>query len=239
MVFCFLFFVFVLRILQRLQTWVFSAILTALAEYFCVVKRGGRAQFHLKKYAPEDATRHNNDLVGIRGGLSSVDIVGLGARRLAGSGRDRHDNTAADRLVDKGGTLLAGEHHPDEQAQLNGEIEWDPVEHRVRKVLDERKERKQHPIGEPLLVIVRLRGLQRFDARVGRVQKAEHVAQQASPECKVGHKEREEGAAADEVNRVRPSLLPGLFDHGEFFELLVDPVELDLLPTWFTASVVG
>ena len=57
-------------------------------------------------------------------------------------------------------------------------IEAYPASNEVGKVLDNREEGEDDPVGEPLRIVVLHRALQGLDGAVGRVEEAHSVGQQ-------------------------------------------------------------
>lgn len=71
------------------------------------------------------------------------------------------------------------EHEPDDNECLDGVVEWEPVENDVDKGLDEGEEAEDHPVRQPLHIILWLWGLQSPQGEVCWSSKANEVGQES------------------------------------------------------------
>lgn len=153
--------------------------------------------------------------------------IALGRSRGGGGLRGVQSgfHKGGDPVVDNRGTLLAWQHHPDEQGELDGEVEGEPKEQHFSEVLQQSKEAVNDPIGEPLLIVVLVRRLEGEDARIYGVDEPDEVAEEAVTEDKVAEHDSEEGDTAEDVHRLDLGLFANLLDLGELLQVVIKLVQ--------------
>ncbi|KAJ8544251.1 hypothetical protein ON010_g12017 [Phytophthora cinnamomi] len=130
------------------------------------------------------------DLAHVRGHLGDVDI---------------DVKRAAPHL---GGRVVA----PDEEGDLEEEVEGDPREHEVRDGLREVEEGVDDPVGEPLGVVARAGRVDGLERHVGRVDEAHEAHHQLLAAHHEQQDARQQRAHAEDVELVHARLLLQLHD---------------------------
>ena len=127
-----------------------------------------------------------NILVGI-GVLIGVHLCRVGTTFLR-LGELGCQNTAANSLVNKGGSSLLGEHQPNQESNFERKVQWNPVQDDVGEVLQDAEESKDDPVSQPLRIIVLALGLECLDTGVGRVDETNQVAEKSRAKDEVHDK---------------------------------------------------
>ena len=82
-------------------------------------------------------------------------------------------------MIDDGSSIaIQRGHAPDQEGDLAEPVEGNPASDEVSEVFDDRESSEDHPVGEPLRVVVFHRALQRLDRAVRGVDEAHNVGQQ-------------------------------------------------------------
>ena len=81
-------------------------------------------------------------------------------------------------VVDNGRSIADWVEQPNEEDELEEEVEWDECEDEASELVDNVENSEDNPVGEPLLVIVRtlrLESQEGHEARVGDAEQAGNV----------------------------------------------------------------
>jgi hypothetical protein len=113
---------------------------------------------------------HVGARVGADGGQPLALRVGELGAIVRGGARGGVDMRAHELLVQDDPPAELRQHEPRGHGQLDGRVERDPREHRRRRHLQQRHERVEHPVRQPLLVVLLERALDRHHRRIQRVQ---------------------------------------------------------------------
>ncbi|ETN01906.1 hypothetical protein PPTG_23982 [Phytophthora nicotianae INRA-310] len=137
--------------------------------------------------------------------------------------------------VEERRTKSGGHEQPQQEAELEGVVEGDPVQQEVGKDLDEVEAGVHDPVREPLhvvLLVVRLDGLERA---VGRVHEAHEVADESSAEAHEQQQQNQSRAARHQVQLLHARGVLRLLQHRELLQVLgpLVHVHLHLLHSFF------
>eukprot|EP00341_Mesodinium_pulex_P010345 CAMPEP_0116963866 /NCGR_PEP_ID=MMETSP0467-20121206/48197_1 /TAXON_ID=283647 /ORGANISM="Mesodinium pulex, Strain SPMC105" /LENGTH=179 /DNA_ID=CAMNT_0004652639 /DNA_START=120 /DNA_END=655 /DNA_ORIENTATION=- len=140
------------------------------------------------------------------------------------------EDGADDRVVQDGGSFGGGVHAPDQEGDLDGVEEGQPVQNEVDERLEEAEHAVDDPVGQPLGVVGAVLRLDGLDGGIHGVQEADQVADKAGAEAEE-HKDSEQYDEADgDVLAVNLGLLLDhlgiLLDHGGLQDRAPELLEL-------------
>jgi hypothetical protein len=98
-------------------------------------------------------------------------------------------------VIQELGSLGLWKHGPQQKGQFKCIVERNPVQEKVNKGFNQGKERKNHPVHEPLDVVslgLALNGLERFE---GRIQKADNRTKYTRTHAKEDQNHKDETSA--------------------------------------------
>lgn len=129
---------------------------------------------------------------------------------------------AEDAVVDGDSAVEGGDHEPEEEDGLEEEVEGEPVQEDIGEGLDDRNESVHGPVGQPLLVILLLGGLEGLEGTVGGVDEAEEVGEELAGKVEEDHQEDEGSGTEGQVGLGNTSGSLKLDQLGDLVQLLVE-----------------
>lgn len=114
---------------------------------------------------------------------TSCVLIGFGVHTLGstlGSGCSRFTtfgggcfDTTANGLVNESGTVLSGEHHPYQKTQFKRKVEGHPVQNDITEMFDQIEKGVNHPVRQPLGVVIFSFGFNGLNTGVDGVDKTQ------------------------------------------------------------------
>jgi len=150
-------------------------------------------------------------------------LVGLGVETGGGraavevAGEDWLEEGAEDNL----GAASLGKGHPENEDELEGEVEWEPVDS-VDSALKDGQEGIDDPVRQPLSVIARFCGEQSLERVVGGDRKADGVDEEVGGDVEEDQEEVEGSKAKDDVDLGHIGLPLKVVEGRVLGELLVE-----------------
>ena len=130
----------------------------------------------------------------------------------------RDGDESEDFLVDQGGTVGLGQPEPDEEGELQQEIEGDVLDEDGGQGLEDDEEGEDDPVGQPLGVVGLLGGVDRLERGVGRVPEARDVDDELCAESG-GSQHDKQGCQAEDDVRLE---VGGVLERGDLLIQLLE-----------------
>jgi len=159
-------------------------------------------------------------------------LLGLlsGGAEIAGGGAGGEvagEDGLEEGVEDNLGAGSLGKGHPEDEDELEGIVEGEPV-HGVDGTLEDGQESVDDPVGQPLAIIRRLGGEQRLQGVVRGNGKANGVCQEVGTDVEEDHEEVEDTEAKDNIDLGDIGLLLKVVEGWVFGELLIELGDLVL-----------
>ena len=126
-------------------------------------------------------------------------------------------------VVDDLRALVLGKHAPHQEGHLDRIVEGDPVQNVVREVLHHTEECEDHPVGQPLSVVVLAGRFDGSDTTVRRIHKSNEICDVTGPETTEDAESENSQESDDEILNVYFCLLFdqfGILLESSYFENL-------------------